>query len=177
MFSQGGGITQTKSEIDNQHRCLFLLIYTSLVLSTSVKHAQLARGKCLMPSPRMTNDFRSPWSVTDVSPRRQAVLATDRHSDRCITTVGFPCTPRSASQRIICLQRDSVSLLFTVAVAVGSTVSVAVAIVSVAVALPWPLRCRSRCNRLSCCVALTSPLPQSRPWQRGRVWAYSMTSF
>ena len=157
MFSQGGGITQTESEIDNQHRWFFLLIYTSLVLSTSVKHAQFARGRCLMPS-KMTNDFRSPWSVTDVSPRRQAVLATDRHSDRCITTVGFPCTPRSVSQRIVCLQitcnqRDSVWLSFTVAVAVGSTVSVAVAIVSVAVALPWPLRCRSRCNRLSCCVA------------------------
>ena len=139
MFSQGGGITQTESEIDNQHRWFFLLIYTSL---------------CLVPS-KMTHDFRSPWSVTDVSPRRQAgtqnrrlqvwstnhVLATDRHSDRCITTVGFPCTPRSASQRIICLQitcnqRDSVWLSFTVAVAVGSTVSVAVAIVSVAAALP-----------------------------------------
>ena len=149
MFSQGGGITQTESEIDNQHRWFFLLIYTSLFLSSSVTHALFTRGRCLVPS-KMTHDFRSPWSVTDVSPRRQAgtqnrrlqvwstnhVLATDRHSDRCITTVGFPCTPRSASQRIICLQRDSVSLSFTVAVAVGSTVSVAVAIVSVAVALP-----------------------------------------
>ena len=154
MFSQGGGITQTESEIDNQHRWFFLLIYTSLVLSTSVTHALFARGRCLVPS-KMTHDFRSPWSVTDVSPRRQAgtqnrrlqvwstnhVLATDRHSDRCITTVGFPCTPRSVSQRIVCLQitcnqRDSVSLSFTVAVAVGSTFSVAVAIVSVAVALP-----------------------------------------
>ena len=154
MFSQGGGITQTESEIDNQHRWFFLLIYTSLFLSTSVTHALFTRGRCLVPS-KMTHDFRSPWSVTDVSPRRQAgtqnrrlqvwstnhVLATDRHSDRCITTVGFPCTPRSASQRIICLQitcnqRDSVWLSFTVAVAVGSTVSVAVAIVSVAVALP-----------------------------------------
>ena len=112
MFSQGGGITQTESEIDNQHRWFFLLIYTS------VTHALFTRGRCLVPS-KMTHDFRSPWSVTDVSPRRQAgtqnlrlqvwstnhVLATDRHSDRCITTVGFPCTPRSASQRIICLQR------------------------------------------------------------------------
>ena len=64
----------------------------------------------------------------------------------------------SVSQRIVCLQitcnqRDSVWLSFTVAVAVGFTVSVAVAIVSVAVSLAWPLRCRSRCNRLSCCVA------------------------
>ena len=65
----------------------------------------------LTRSHKVSQGLTRPHKVSQGLTRPHKVsLATDRHSDRCITTVGFPCTPRSASQRIICLQRDSVSL-------------------------------------------------------------------